>query len=606
MKTWVIGACALLSACAGTGFAESAKTPVPVWDLAKDAFAATTGRIERVDGRVVMDGASAFAFPNSAIPDASCFTISMEIRFHSLEEREALQLLDQRVSDTGFAVDVLKWGAVGSPLTTTVNGVGYGRNSFQASTNQVWPFVFAVRDGAVTVYQNKSAGPQYLLRITPNLAPVWVGRTQQARKDLRAISGYEILSLKVYGPDYKFYLPGESADTLKNGIAFSGIAGWAGAASAPEMKTVSEAVQAQVDKGEIAGAVSLVLTPDRVVHFAACGQSDLAAKTPMAKDAMFWIASMTKPIVGCAIMMLQDEGKLSVNDPAVKYLPELAGLKTADGRTGRPTLKHLLTHTSGLSEPTDPEALASRTLAELVPHFASKPLQSLPGERWQYSQAGINALGRIVEVVSGKPLPEFLRDRLFCPLGMKDTTFYPDAAQQARIAKSYRRVDGRLEEAHVKPVYDFARGNDRYPAANGGLYSTAADYGRFCQMLLNRGTLDGKRILSPEAVSAFSSIQSGDLKTGFVDGMAWGLGCGVVRQPQGVTAALSPGTFGHGGAYGTQAWVDPVRRVAYVLMVQRANFPNGDASDVRRVFQVAAAQEIQAGSGISGAENVRR
>ena len=220
MKTWIIGVCAALAACAGTGFAE----PVPVWDLAKDAFAATTGRIERVDGRVVMDGASAFALPNSAIPDASCFTISMEVRFHSLEEREALQLLDQRVSDTGFAVDVLKWGAVGSPLTTTVNGVGYGRNGFRATTNQVWQFVFAVRDGAVTVYQNKSAGPQYLLRITPNLAPVWVGRTQQARKDLRAISGYEILSLKVYGPDYKFYLPGESADTLKNG--YVGGQGW--------------------------------------------------------------------------------------------------------------------------------------------------------------------------------------------------------------------------------------------------------------------------------------------------------------------------------------------------------------------------------------------
>lgn len=374
-------------------------------------------------------------------------------------------------------------------------------------------------------------------------------------------------------------------------FAFSGLAGWSGE-PAVEMKTVTEAIQAQVDAGEIAGAVSLVLKPDRAVHFAVCGHADLAAKKPMEKDAIFWIASMTKPVVSCAILMLQDEGKLSVDDPASKYLPALVGLKTADGRSGNPTLKHLLTHTSGLSEPTETEALATRTLAELVPHYATKPLKSLPGERWQYSQAGINALGRIVEVVSGKSLPDFLEERLFRPLGMKDTTFYPDMIQQARIAKTYQRVAGRLEEKRIAPIFDYARGNNRYPAANGGLYSTAGDYGRFCQMLLNCGVLSGRRILSPEAVAAFSSIQSGALRTGFVDGMAWGLGCGVVRQPQGVTAMLSPGTFGHGGAFGTQAWIDPVRRVAYVLMVQRANFPNADASEVRRAFQAAAAKEL--------------
>ena len=223
MKTWTIGACAMLAACAGTVTAESVKAPVPVWDLAKDAFAATTGRIERVDGHVRMDGASAFAIPNSVIPDASCFTIAMEIRFRSLEERSQLQLLDQRVSDTGFSVDATKWGAVGSPLSTTVNGIAYGQNGFRASSNQVWQFVFAVRDGVVAPYQNKVAGPQYLIRITPNLAPIWVGRTQ-VRKDQKPISDYEILSLKVYGPDTKYYLPGESADTLKNG--YVGGQGW--------------------------------------------------------------------------------------------------------------------------------------------------------------------------------------------------------------------------------------------------------------------------------------------------------------------------------------------------------------------------------------------
>ncbi|HNX34703.1 MAG TPA: SGNH/GDSL hydrolase family protein [Kiritimatiellia bacterium] len=223
MKVLRSGICAALAACAGMVCAEPAHPPAPVWDLAKDAFAATTGKIERADGRVVMDGASAFAIPNSAVQDASCFTIVMEIRFRELEERSNLGLLDERVSETGFAVDALKWGAVGSPLVTTVNGIAYGQNGFRASSNQVWQFVFAVRDGVVTPYQNKVPGPQYLLRITPNLAPIWVGRTS-VRKDMKPISNYEILSLKVYGPDYKYYQPGESADTLKNG--YVGGQGW--------------------------------------------------------------------------------------------------------------------------------------------------------------------------------------------------------------------------------------------------------------------------------------------------------------------------------------------------------------------------------------------
>ena len=223
MKTSLIGICSVLAMCAGLSYGEAAKVPAPVWDLAKDSFAGTTGRVERVDGRVKMDGSSAFAIPNSAIPDASCFTIVMEIRFHEIEPRDYLMLLDKRVSHTGFAEDADQWSAEGSPLTTTVNGIAYGRNSFRASANQTWQFVFAVRDGAVAVYQNKSAGPAYLLRITPNLAPIWVGRTP-LRKEGKPLANYEILSLKVYGPDTKFYLPGESADMMKNG--YVGGQGW--------------------------------------------------------------------------------------------------------------------------------------------------------------------------------------------------------------------------------------------------------------------------------------------------------------------------------------------------------------------------------------------
>lgn len=358
----------------------------------------------------------------------------------------------------------------------------------------------------------------------------------------------------------------------------------------PVDEKVAEAVRQRIVAKEIAGAVALVATPDRILHFSADGMADIGGGKPMREDALFWIASMTKPITACAIMALQEDGKLAVDDPAEKYLPQLAGLKTATGKAGRPTLKHLLTHTSGLAEPAHAEALSAVTLEDLVPFYAVNPLHFLPGERWQYSQSGMNALGRIVEVVSGQPLYKFLKERFFDPLGMKDTTFYPTPEQTARMAKAYHIEDGELRIAAVPAIYDYARGERRYPAANGGLYSTAADYARFCQMLLNGGTCAGKRCLTPTSVAALSSVQSGDLKTGFTPGNGWGLGVGVVREPQGVTDKLSPGTYGHGGLYGTQAWIDPVKKAAYVLMVQRTNFANGDASRVRQDFQEAAAK----------------
>jgi CubicO group peptidase (beta-lactamase class C family) len=334
-----------------------------------------------------------------------------------------------------------------------------------------------------------------------------------------------------------------------------------------------------------------VATRDKVLHLSAVGQADIAAGTPMRTDAIGWIASMTKPVTATAILMLQDEGKLSVDDPVAKYIPQLAALKTADGKPGNLTLRHLLTHTSGMAEATAEESQAARTLADLIPCFASKPLKFEPGSKWQYCQSGINTLGRIVEVASGQSFPEFLEKRLFGPLGMKDTTFYPTPEQAARVAKAYKVADGKLEETAVKADYDYKR-PDRVPTANGGLYSTAPDYVSFCQMILGQGSLDGKQYLKPESVKLMTTIQTGDLKTGFTDGNGWGLGWCVVRQPQGPTAALSPGTCGHGGAYGTQAWIDPVKQVIYVVMVQRSNFPNADGSDLRTVFQAKAAEAM--------------
>lgn len=350
---------------------------------------------------------------------------------------------------------------------------------------------------------------------------------------------------------------------------------------------IDKAMQDCIAQHEIAGAVTLVASRDKILHLGAVGQADLATAAPLRPDTMFWIASMSKLITASAVMMLSDEGKLSVEDPVAKYLPELAGLKTKDGKPGNLTLRHLLTHTSGMGEATPAESKAARKLADLIPCFATKALGFAPGTQWRYCQSGINSLARIVEVVSGQPFPDFLKARLFDPLGMKDTTFYPTPEQAKRIATAYSLKDGKLTETAVKPDYDYKNPN-RAPLGNGGLYSTAPDYARFAMMLLNEGKAGAKQLLKPETVKLMTSPQTGEIKAGFVPGSAWGLGFSLVREPQGVTAMLSPGTFGHGGAYGTQAWVDPVKGRIYILMVQRANFPNSDDSPVRAAFQNAA------------------
>lgn len=345
-----------------------------------------------------------------------------------------------------------------------------------------------------------------------------------------------------------------------------------------------------VEQKEIAGAVTIVASRDAILDTCVVGQSSVEDSQPMQADAIFWIASMTKPITGVAVMLLEEEGKLSLDDQATKYLPEFKDLKDAEGKTVQVTLKELLTHSAGLSELKADEQASLKTLAELTQLVSKKPVQFPAGSKWQYSQTGINSAARIVEVVSGQSFPEFIQKRIFEPLGMKDTTFYLSKEQLPRLAASYRRTeDGQLQPASLMLLAGRSpTTTDRIPLANGGLFSTAADYTKFCQMLLSGGTLGGKQLMKAATVRKFSAVHSGDLKTGFTPGNAWGVGCCVVREPQGVTEHLSPGSFGHGGAYGTQAWIDPVKDRIYILMVQRANFPNSDASPVRAAFQAAA------------------
>ncbi len=368
------------------------------------------------------------------------------------------------------------------------------------------------------------------------------------------------------------------------------------APAADAFVSVSNAMEQCVAKHEVAGAVTLIETRDKVVDLEATGWADIAGKTVMRTNAIFWIASMTKPITATAVLMMQEEGKLSVDDPVSKYLPELGDLKTADGKPAKITLRHLLTHTSGMPEATTAQYRSAHTLSDVIPFYVGKPLQFEPGSKWQYCQSGIISLGRIVEIVSGQSFPDFLQKRIFDPLGMKDTGFYLNSEQLARLARSYRLTNSTLEGEPMELGGRSPTDHARYPAPNGGLFSTASDYGRFCRMILNQGTLDGKKYLTPESVKLMTSVQTGDLKTGFTDGNGWGLGWCVVRQPQGITGMLSAGSYGHGGAYGTQAWIDPVKQVAYILMIQRANFPNSDASEVRRAFQTAAASALGFGA----------
>jgi CubicO group peptidase (beta-lactamase class C family) len=361
-------------------------------------------------------------------------------------------------------------------------------------------------------------------------------------------------------------------------------------AKAQTVPAVSEAMDQAIAAKEIAGSVTLVASPDETLHLAANGFADLEKKIPMKQDSIFWIASMTKPVTGTAVMMMQDAGKLSVDDPVSKYLPEFKDLKDSTGNQVVVTLKQCLTHSSGLSEVTPQESGNVTTLKDLMPLIVAKPVQFAPGSKWQYCQTGINTAARVVEVVSGQDFPAFLDERLFVPLGMKDTTFYPTAEKAERIAASYARTDdGKLEKTGLMFLGNApVTRRERYPRANGGLFSTAGDYARFARMILRGGELDGRRYLSEKAVEQMTSVQSGDLVTGFTPGNGWGLGWCVIREPQGVSAALSPGTHGHGGAYGTQAWIDPVAKRVHLLMVQRANFPNSDGSDVRRAFHEAA------------------
>ncbi len=371
---------------------------------------------------------------------------------------------------------------------------------------------------------------------------------------------------------------------------------------------IRPAMQGFVDSEEVSGVVTVVGRKDGIVSHEAIGLRDIDKKAPMAKDTLFRIASMTKPITAIGIMMLVDEGKLSVDDPVEKHLPEFKGQMLAAERNkdavilkkpSRPiALRDLLTHTSGLPG-APPPGMADlylkrdRTLAEGVIAFSQQPLNFEPGSKWSYCNTGIDTLGRVIEVVSGQSYEDFCRKRIFEPLGMKDTTFYPNADQLARCAFTYGKdkETGKLVLAKNN-ILDLPK-DAKYPVPAGGLYSTGADLAKVYQMMLGKGTLGKTRILSPESVTAMTAVHTGDLTAGFTPGSGFGFGWAVVQKPTGVTEMLSPGSYGHGGAFATQGWIDPTQDLFMVLLIQRVGMPNSDASKMRHELQKLAVAAVK-------------
>ncbi len=351
---------------------------------------------------------------------------------------------------------------------------------------------------------------------------------------------------------------------------------------------INETMTELVEMGEFSGAVTLVASSDSILHLGVVGMRSLDPPLPMTENTIFRIASMTKPITGAAILVLQEDGLLDLDDPVSDYLPEFTKLQTPSGRTANITIRQLLNHTSGLGDIPREETYTYHSLADLVPFYVTLPMEFEPGAQWSYCQSGMNTAAHIVERVSGLPYNVFLQQRIFGPLGMQDTTHYLNASQRHRLAVSYVVSDDlTIRIPQVSPRLDLDP--NRIPYGNSGLFSTARDYVCFAQMLLNRGTLDGQRVLSPEAVEEMTTISTGNISIRNENHTGWGVATAVIRKPEDATEVLSPGSFGHGGSWGTQCWIDPNRDVIYLLMIQRRDTRRGEITQlVRERFQQSA------------------
>jgi len=344
---------------------------------------------------------------------------------------------------------------------------------------------------------------------------------------------------------------------------------------------VKETLQPYISNGDVAGVVTVIATKDKILQTDALGYSNLETQTPMNADSFFWIASQSKPIAAVAVMILVDEGKLTLNDPAVKYLPELAQLRVIAEQDEKHTLlvppdkpmtiEHLLSHSSGMVwVPPLQQKFGIDVLpfSQALTTCTMTPLASQPGTKYSYSNMGVNIAATIVERVSGLSYEEFLKKRIFEPLGMKETTFYPSPEQQKRLALVYRldKESKKLVPVNIGQLnYPLDNRDIRFPEAAGGLFSTPNELVRFYQMLANGGKYGETRILSEESVQEIQKQHPANLESHY-----------------GLCVGTNNGVYGHGGACGTDSKINTNNGRVLLYFVQEEGLPK--AGEVKEAF----------------------
>ncbi len=370
--------------------------------------------------------------------------------------------------------------------------------------------------------------------------------------------------------------------------------------SSERLKRIDATMKQWIDQGRLAGIVTLLTRHGKIVHTSANGKKDIRSAEPIQRDSIFRIYSMTKPVTGVAMMMLYEEGKWKLNDPVSRYIPEFAKLKVYVGENpdGSPkledarrsmTMRELMTHTAGLgytisaANPVDRMYRQTgvldnkKPLQAMIDGLGKLPLQSQPGTRWSYSIA-VDVQGYLIEKFSGMSFDEFARTRIFEPLGMKDTGFYLPKEKVGRLALVHTETNGKVGAP------DENRGDPTLkplgPSGGGGLFSTADDYARFCEMLLQGGQYNGKRLLAPRTVEMMRTnhVNPDPLKT-MAPGTGWGMDFQVIMDAAAAGEPTSDGTFSWWGIAGTFFWIDPVKDLAYITMIQTDNL--GTSGELR-------------------------
>jgi CubicO group peptidase (beta-lactamase class C family) len=398
--------------------------------------------------------------------------------------------------------------------------------------------------------------------------------------------------------------------------------------SKPRLARIASWYQARVDDGHLPGAVLAIARNGKLAYLEAIGFQDPGKTIPMRPDAIFWIASMTKPVTSVAVMILAEEGKLELDAPVSRYVPGFASMQVAteetDPTTGKPkfalapqkrpmSVRDLLRHTSGLIYP--PQYIDTRihrlygekavftrdtTLADFVASLSKLPLAHQPGEVWEYSW-GVDVLARVVEVASAQPFNKYLQARIFGPLHMIDTDFYVPAAKLGRLVNP--PPEGR------DPLWDVTK-QPRLFSGGGGLVSTAGDYLRFCQMLLNGGEGDGVRILAPEAVQLMTTnslpadIRFAQDMIGPASGSSWGLGFAIRTNPEASQVPGSVGSFSWSGVWGTFFWIDPAEQLIAIQMIQAGSDAHGPYRSAFRNLTYGALLIPEQPASVTGAQTM--